>query len=312
VEDLLRAAPVENPEDNLMITPLDKGSLVHDALERFLKAVLDRPPADRPRPGQPWSDTDRALLQELGAALCDQYEAKGLVGRPIFWARDRRRILADLDRTLQADSAHRSAVGTVPFAAELGFGMVVDSLPALEVPLPDGRSLLVRGRIDRLDVSSSGTVHVIDYKTGSSKSYRELVNGDPVAGGRRLQLPLYGLAGRVAAKDPTAAVRAEYWFVTTRGEFKRVGYDVTDEVLDRTREVLGQIVHGIESGVFAPRPSPLSTYHRIDCHACNPDGLGTAELRKQWDRKRHDPALAAYAELAEPSEPADDDAAVPA
>ena len=34
------------------------------------------------------------------AAFCDQYEAKGLVGRPIFWARDRRRILADLDATL--------------------------------------------------------------------------------------------------------------------------------------------------------------------------------------------------------------------
>ncbi len=26
MEDLLKAAPVENPEDNLMITPLDKGS----------------------------------------------------------------------------------------------------------------------------------------------------------------------------------------------------------------------------------------------------------------------------------------------
>jgi ATP-dependent helicase/nuclease subunit B len=81
-----------------------------------------------------------------------------------------------------------------------------------------------------------------------------------------------------------------------------VGYDVTDDVLQRTSEVLGGIVQGIEAGVFAPRPSDLSTYSWIDCHACNPDGLGTAELRKQWDRKRFDPALAAYAELAEPSE----------
>jgi hypothetical protein len=35
---------------------------------------------------------------------------------------------------------------------------------------------------------------------------------------------------------------------------------------------------------------------------CDPDGLGTAELRKQWERKRHDPALKEYAELAEPLE----------
>jgi hypothetical protein len=303
IEDLLRAAPVENPEDSLMITPLDKGSLVHDALERFLKAVLDRPAADRPQPGQPWSHADHALLQEIGGALCDQYEAKGLVGRPIFWARDRRRILADLDRTLVVDSTYRAARGTVPMAAELGFGMVVDSLPALEVPLPDGRSLRVRGRIDRIDVTRDGAIHVVDYKTGSlHQGFKDLANGDPVAGGRKLQLPLYGLAGRVAAKDPAAAVRAEYWFVTTKGEFKRVGYDITDDVLERTTEVLGQIVHGIESGVFAPHPAELSTYHRIDCHACNPDGLGTAELRKQWERKRHDPGLVGYAELAEPSD----------
>jgi hypothetical protein len=306
VEDLLKAAPVENPEDNLMITPLDKGSLVHDALEQFLKATLDRPGPERPQPGQPWSAADHRLLQQTGAAFCDQYEAKGLVGRPIFWARDRRRILADLDDTLRRDSAHRVAHGTAPLAAELGFGFVTDSLPAVEVVLPDGRTLRVRGRIDRIDIARDGTVHVTDYKTGSLRGgYEQLSEEDPVVGGTKLQLPLYGLAGRLAVKDPTAAVHAEYWFVTSRGEFKRTGYDITPEVLQEATHVLAEIVTGIEQGVFAPRPSALSTYFWIECHACNPDGLGTAELRKQWERKRHDPALARYADLAEPLEAVD-------
>ena len=52
--------------------------------------------------------------------------------------------------------------------------------------------------------------------------------------------------------------------------------------------------------MFPPHPPALSTFFRIECHVCDPDGLGTAELRKQWDRKRHDPALARYADLAEP------------
>jgi hypothetical protein len=303
VEDLLRAAPVENPEDVLMITALDKGSLVHDALEHFLKRVLARPESERPGRGEPWSPADHALLQEIGAACCDRYEAMGLVGRPIFWARDRRRILGDLEATLLVDSAHRIAHGTAPLAAELAFGFVGESLPAVEVPLPDGRRLRVRGRIDRIDIARDGTVHVIDYKTGRSRSYDGLSEDDPVAGGTKLQLPLYGLAGRLAVKDPTAAVRAEYWFVTDKGEFKRVGYDVTDEVLEQAGAVLGEIVAGIEAGVFAPHPAETSTYAFITCHTCNPDGLGTAELRKQWDRKRHDPALARYAELAEPLEP---------
>jgi len=301
LEDLLRAAPVENPEDTLMITALDKGSLVHDALERFLKTVLGRPPADRPQPGQPWTDADRALLQEIGAAFCDQYEAKGLVGRPIFWTRDRRRILADLDATLVHDSAHRMTHGTAPLAAELGFGFLVDSLPAVEVALPDGRTLQVRGRIDRVDIARDGTVHVVDYKTGSLRGgYEQLGADDPVVGGTKLQLPLYGLAGRLAVKDPTAAVRVEYWFVTSRGEFKRAGYEITDDVLAEATHVLGEIVRGVEGGVFPPHPSALSTFFWIECQACDPDGLGTAELRKQWDRKRHDPALQAYAQLAEP------------
>jgi hypothetical protein len=308
VEDLLKAAPVENPEDNLMITPLDKGSLVHDALEELLNKVLDRPAADKPQAGQPWSAADHQLLQEIGAAFCDKYEAKGLVGRPIFWARDRRRILADLDATLVVDSAYRITHGTAPHAAELGFGFVVDSLPAVEVALPDGRTLRVRGRIDRIDITRNGTVHVVDYKTGSLRGgYERLSEDDPVVGGTKLQLPLYGLAGRLAVKNPNAAVRAEYWFVTSRGAFKRAGYDITPEVLAETTHVLAEIVTGIEDGVFAPRPSALSTYFWIECHACNPDGLGTAELRKQWERKRFDPALARYADLAEPlqEEPAE-------
>src|SRR5690606_5672878 len=98
VQDVLDAGPVENPEDALMITPIDRGNLVHEALERFLRAVLERPEHERPSPGTPWTAADRELLEQIGKALCDAYEARGLTGRPLYWKRDRRRILDDLDR----------------------------------------------------------------------------------------------------------------------------------------------------------------------------------------------------------------------
>ena len=173
----------------------------------------------------------------------------------------------------------------------------------MEVQLPDGRTLPVRGRIDRVDVAADGTIHVLDYKTGGyHQGYRDLLGDDPVGGGTKLQLPIYGLAGRVARGDAAAPVHAEYWFVTSKGGFARCGYDITDEVLERTIEVLDVIVRGVDDGVFPPHPPELSTFFRIACQVCDPDGLGTAELRKQWDRKRHDPALREYAELAEPLE----------
>jgi hypothetical protein len=241
-----------------------------------------------------------ALLDEIGNVFCDKYEALGLTGRPIFWKRDRRRILNDLVELLWRDTLVRAAAGTAPFAAELAFGMGEDHGPVV-LALPDGRSLQVRGRIDRVDVGADGTVHVTDYKTGSyHDGYREIVNGDPIGHGTKLQLPIYGLAGRGVVGDPGRPVRADYWFITTRGGFARCGYEITPEVLDRTTEVVGEIVRGIEDGVFPPHPDERSTFFRIACHVCNPDGLGTVELRGQWERKRLDPLLARYADLAEP------------
>lgn len=308
VQDILKVAPVENPEDALMITPLDKGSLIHATLEDFIKAVLARPEGERPVPQHPWSPADHRLLQEIGARFCDDYEAQGLTGRPIFWKRDRRRILADLGRFLLHDDVHRAGHGTSPLAVELGFGFPGEG-DAVGVPLPDGRVLHFRGRADRLDLGTDGTLHVVDYKTGKlSESYKALSDDDPVAAGTKLQLPIYGLAGRAHDGRPAAPVRAEYWFVTSRGEFKRKGYDVTDAVLARTQATLGEIVAGIEGGVFPPHPEAMkSTAIFINCHVCDPDGLGTVELRQHWERKRHDPAMSRYAELAEPLEPEPDE-----
>ena len=109
---------------------------------------------------------------------------------------------------------------------------------------------------------------------------------------------MYGQAARAAHGRPDSPVRAEYWFVSTRGEFRRVGYDVTDEVLARVTSTMATLVEGIERGVFPHHPT-ASTTARFPCPACDPDRLGVAELRRAWDRKRADPALAHYADLAE-------------
>lgn len=302
VEDLLRAAPVENPEEALMISALEKGSLIHKVLEDFITAVLEDPPAQRPSPFTPWSDAHHRLIEDLGRQACEHWEAQGLTGRPIFWKRDRRRILADLHAFLHHDDVHRAGHGTSPLAAELGFGFPGEG-EAVALPLPDGRLLRFRGRADRLDLGTDGTLHVVDYKTGKlSDSYKAITDDDPVGAGTKLQLAVYGLAAR-AHHGHHAAVRAEYWFVTRRGEFKRKGYAVTDDVLSHASETLGVIVSGIEGGVFPPHPEGgRSTALWVSCHVCDPDGLGTVELRQHWERKRHDPAMARYADLAEPAD----------
>ncbi len=61
--------------------------------------------------------------------------------------------------------------------------------------------------------------------------------------------------------------------------------------------------------MFAARPGDDMRFAGfIGCDACDPDGLGTAELQRRWDRKQRSPELAAYLRLlgAEPVDDADE------
>ena len=217
-------------------------------------------------------------MSAIGERLCDEMEARGLTGRRIFWQRDRRRILADLERFLDEDNTMRRALCTRPIAAELAFGFAgeIDPVPLM---LDDGRALRFRGKADRVDRADDGSLLVLDYKTGKADGYRGLTADDPDQGGSLLQLPVYGQAARQHQHAPDAAVRAEYWFVSDRGNFVTEGYDITPEVLDAVGVTLGTIVSGIEAGVFASHPTAMSTAIFTECQACDPDALGVTELR---------------------------------
>ena len=189
---------------------------------------------------------------------------------------------------------------TRPLAAELAFGFAT-GLAAVPLRLPDGRSVRFRGKADRVDIGMDGTIYVADYKTGSSRNFKDLSPEDPTVRGTKLQLPVYGVAAQLHQVAPDAPVVAEFWFVTEKGGFGRKGIAVTPDVLDAVGHTLATMVDGIEGGVFPNRPTTMSTFNVwIDCHPCEPDALGVVELRRAWDRKRRDPALAPYADFAEP------------
>ncbi|HEY8526859.1 MAG TPA: PD-(D/E)XK nuclease family protein [Acidimicrobiales bacterium] len=299
VRHLLRVEPVDDPERQLTITALDRGSLVHEVLDRFVSAVLARSPDARPGPGEPWSADDHATMAALAAEVSDDYEQRGLTGRPVFWRRDRAQIMALVDRFLREDDRRRRQTRTRPLAAELRFGRDGAELGPVEMALADGRVLRFSGAVDRLDVAEDGTLHVLDYKTGGSRPYATLGPDDPDQRGTRLQLAVYGQAARAFHGRPDAPVRAEYWFVSDREGFARKGYAVDDAVLERVGTTLTTIVTGIENGVFPARPEDTGVPW-VTCEYCDPDGLGVTDLRRAWERKRDDPLVAPYAQLAEP------------
>jgi hypothetical protein len=285
----------ELPEERYEVTPLDRGSLVHETLDLFLAEVLARPEG-APGPDAPWTDADRARLRELAEARCAVYEAQGRTGRRLFWHRDRRRILAELDRFLTEDTAVRAGSRLRTIATELRFGFP-GTAAAVDVPLSDGRSLRFRGAADRVDVTERGSLWIIDYKTGRPLGVPE---DDPTAGGRMLQLPVYAHAARASFGTPTTPVGAAYWYVSTRGGFKWAELVLTPEVDARVDEVLRAIADGIDGGVFPCRVDPPTTWTRRWRSYTDPDARGTRDRYREWVRKREAPALRGYVLLAEP------------
>ena len=300
---VLRVQTADQPEDLLEISALEKGSLVHKALEKFMKEQLED--GRVPPPDQLWDEEQRNRLLAIGEEKCNEAESKGLTGTPVYWRHDRGRIMADLDRFLREDNQQRQQRRVTPIASELGFGIRDSQQGAVEVELPGDRKVRFRGQADRVDQGTHGLL-VTDYKTGKSDSYKGLDEGsrdwDPVQRGTRLQLPVYGLAARDHVDSPSAPVRAQYWFVTGTGEFKTCGYPLDESVLSRFRETVAAITEGIGAGVFCDRPQPGQTEGPFSqrCDYCNADRLGTEDRRRKWERMQDRQELAGYRNLAEP------------
>ena len=301
MQNVLRVDVIERPEAVLQISAIDKGQLVHRALDRFLNELLEED-TTIPGPGHPWPPELEDRLETIAEQLCDAYATRGLVGKQIFWKQDRPTIIAELIETLRrdVDRAHRGDV----VAAELGFGLTTTEAPAVSYTIEDGPTVSFRGSADRVERSASGQLIVIDYKTGKTRDFSGLdkETDDPVKLGTKLQLPVYALAARQIHGQPGDPVHAAYWFISNTGNFRWIGYDVDDRVMNRFDEVLKIIVEGIDAGLFPARPPKSHYQFYVECPYCDPDGLGTLGRRREWERKRVDPALHGYRTLAEPDE----------
>ncbi|MGI8758983.1 MAG: PD-(D/E)XK nuclease family protein [Acidimicrobiales bacterium] len=276
LEHVLGVEALDEPERRFEIDALDRGALVHKVLERFV--------------GE--GSIDPVRLRAIADDVCDEFAARGRTGRQLFWRRDRERVLADLDQFLADDLAYREATGAEPVATEQRFDTMV--------ALPGAATLRLRGAIDRVDRLPGGALMVLDYKTGRVDGYRDLAEADPHQGGTRLQPVAYALGARQAVMD--APVRFDYWFVTRTGGFARLGYDVTPAVEEEVVRAITAIGQGIDGGLFPLRPVAAPAWNRVDCWFCSPDGLSSADLRRDWERKRADPCLAAYVALCEPQD----------
>ncbi len=288
VERLLGVRPLETPEEIVLARAIDIGSIVHESLDEFYRTYGEA------ESGRAWTTEQRIALHAIARRVADHYTERGLTGHPVLWERELLNILNSLDVLLDQDTELRVTTGRRQVRSELAFGMKGE--PPVELALPSGRTIRVRGSADRVDRAGTA-ITVVDYKTGSDRSYKDISEENPTAFASKLQLPVYAKAARAAIGTPETDVSAEYWFVGR--STSRIGVPLTESVERIFIETVDVIIDGIARGLFPQRP-PLEDWFGFGCASCDPDGLGAAEVRRQWSRKRRDPRLAAFLQIVEP------------
>ncbi|HTA97329.1 MAG TPA: PD-(D/E)XK nuclease family protein [Solirubrobacteraceae bacterium] len=163
VERLLRADDIEpDPE------PLKRGGLAHAALKDTLERLRERSGSAR------LTSASVGLAKRLLAeALLELEPNYPLSVAPERLPGARRRLQVDLERYLECAAEQASPLEPTYLELEFGFeaeareehaGEDGGALPALQL----GDGVLLRGRIDRVDLGSAGEAVVYDYKGRSA------------------------------------------------------------------------------------------------------------------------------------------------
>jgi ATP-dependent helicase/nuclease subunit B len=283
---------LEEPDDELSMSPMERGSLVHKILERFTSTRRERETgAELP------IDEQLTLLEALTRAEFSEARDRGVTGHPALWRLESRRIVRQLAEWLRREIEDSEKTGMSSDREEVGFGLPDSTLPAVDVDIPGAGTIRFRGVIDRIDLSVDGLrVRVVDYKTGNPDSHT-LPTDDPTAGGTLLQLPVYIHAAR--ALYPDRELEAGYWFVfeTGRREWKRA---TAAELQPSFEKSLRIISHGIEGGVFPARPGGNTRDGGFsNCRTCDFNSLCPSRRDRLWDRKKDHKRLAEYRVMVE-------------
>lgn len=171
----------------------DRGSFIHEALERFLKGVIVN--------NVNWENLNDCDIETRLLEIISEVSKTHNKGIYLTSARMRAELRRLTETVLIAAMEIRNQIvnGSFrPLSSEISFGRPGDALPPLTIRTDDGACFNVCGIVDRLDTfsfenSDRDYLRIVDYKTGETNfSYTELVNGI------RLQLPLYAAAMEAA------------------------------------------------------------------------------------------------------------------
>jgi ATP-dependent helicase/nuclease subunit B len=237
------------------LDPAERGKLLHDVFRGFMTEICRR--GERPR-----EELHGELLAEVLAARVDYWrERKPPPGPDVF-----EREVSELSRTATVFLKEEEpfCLSSKPMYFEAAIGMPpgeyecgLDSPQPATVHLPDGTTVRVRGRIDRVDLAEGpgGDCFTIwDYKTGSSRRYER---EDPFQQGRLMQNAIYLELARARLEElhpGCTIVSFGYFFPSYREHGERITW--TEQELSGHSEILAGLCRLLSAGCFPFTDSP--------------------------------------------------------
>lgn len=244
-----KLAPREVPDAIEELTPLQRGSLVHEVQFELLGRLRD----EKLLPVEP--DNLKAAREQLDRTLDEvaarhREELAPAIDR--VWDDGVASIRADLREWLRRMSEDDS--GFVPWRFELSFGLTrrresdPHSVPsALELEC----GLRLRGSIDLVECGPEHRLRVTDHKTGRVR----FEEGGRVGGGESLQPVLYALAAERLFPDATVESGRLYYCSAAGGYEERV-VPLDAEARRAAERVARTIADALQRGFLPAAPAP--------------------------------------------------------
>lgn len=242
---ILKLYPIEETQEDtsVWLDPAERGSLLHEAYCTYMRTIASID-----------GEQDKALLYNIADQVIAEYRLAIPAPSDLVYEYQRREILNSLAVFWRIETE----LTTIPLYFEVPFGLGeaavtkagFGSAEPIELKLGDGRSIRLKGIIDRIDLAKPHCYEVWDFKTGSTYGYDERFY---LKAGTQMQHALYSWALEEmlhhTGLDPAAQVTtAGYLFPTEKGEGLRVPRHQRDRTV--ISSALTTLLDIVEQGAF--------------------------------------------------------------
>jgi ATP-dependent helicase/nuclease subunit B len=243
---LYRLQPLEEPEPLERMDPLTKGSLFHEVLAEFFRALQQRKMAIATSS----IDTVLEVLDATLTRIAANYAELLAPAVDRVWQDEIASIRTDL-HIWARDLA--GSTGWEPWLFEFAFGLPDapgrDPNSRRDPVMIDDRFIL-RGAIDLIERKpGTNILRVTDHKTSKNRSER----GSIIGQGKQLQPVIYSLA--VEAATGCTVETARFSYCTTAGGFTEHNVPINERSRRMGIEALEIIDRSVEHGMLPPAPA---------------------------------------------------------